>query len=437
MCRLTRLILIPLLLGLAACQNGGTPAAGEPDPAAQPPPAQAQAPPTLTPTLPAEAAAPDTPFSPRDTGEPMPGCTVQTLIRDPNATEVSLFRPVTPTDWVRGPADAAVTIIEYADFQCPFCGELAPILAQLEADYPADIRVVFRHFPLLDTHDKAALALAAAETAGFQGDFWGMHDLLYARQADWVNLPVEDFRTWVTERAGELGLNQNQFAAGLISQTYIEMAQQAYTDGASLGIPGTPFLIINGLIYNGPTDYDNLSIIVRLFALQKRQFTTCPPMIIDTAQTYLATIETLKGNIVVELYPDKAPIAVNNFIFLALNGWYDNITFHRVEPGFVAQAGDPSGTGFGGPGYAFINETNDLKFDKAGVFAMGNAGPDSNGSHFFITLGPAPHLDGGYTIFGQVIEGMDVALSLAPRNAEGGINQPPGDLIITIRIEER
>ncbi len=430
-------LLIFLTLLLTACQTGA------PAGTAEPAPADALAPtvtdtalaPTITP--PAISTPAGTDFIPEISGQPMDGCTVQTLIRDPNATETSLFRPVTDTDWVTGPEDAAVTIIEYGDFQCPICGELEPTLAQLRADYPEDVRFVFRHFPLINTHDKAALSLAAAEAAGFQDKFWEMHDLLYARQTEWSALSLPDFRTWVTAAAVELGLNENQFSGALISQTYADMAQNAFEEASGLGIPGTPFLIINGLIYNGPTDYDNLSVIVRLFALQRIQHTTCPPMIIDPAKTYLATIETVKGDIVVELYPDKAPLAVNNFVFLALSGWYDGITFHRVEPGYVAQAGDPSGTGFGGPGYAFINEISDLKFDKVGVFAMGNAGPDSNGSHFFITFAPAPALDGGYTIFGQVIEGLEVALALSPRDPTLGINQPPGDMIITITIEER
>ncbi|MGW8249034.1 MAG: peptidylprolyl isomerase, partial [Anaerolineales bacterium] len=159
-----------------------------------------------------------------------------------------------------------------------------------------------------------------------------------------------------------------------------------------------------------------LRAIVELKRLEKSQYDACPPMTIDPSRQYIATIKTEAGDIVVELYADKAPIAVNNFVFLAENGWYDGVTFHRVIEDFVAQAGDPSGTGFGGPGYAFVNETSDLKFDKPGVVAMANSGPDSNGSQFFITYTETPQLDGGYTIFGQVISGLDAAESLTPRD---------------------
>jgi cyclophilin family peptidyl-prolyl cis-trans isomerase len=141
---------------------------------------------------------------------------------------------------------------------------------------------------------------------------------------------------------------------------------------------------------------------------------------------------------VIELYAEEAPVAVNSFIFLAENDWFDGITFHRVLPGFVAQSGDPTGTGFGGPGYAFGNEISpDLKFDRAGLLGMANAGPDSNGSQFFITFGPVERLDGGYTIFGQVIEGMQVVESLTPRNPEESADLPPGDQILDVTIEEK
>ena len=139
-----------------------------------------------------------------------------------------------------------------------------------------------------------------------------------------------------------------------------------------------------------------------------------------------------------ELFPDVAPLTVNSFVFLVENGWFDGIIFHRVLPGFVAQAGDPTGTGMGGPGYAFKNETTpDLVFDRKGLLAMANSGPDTNGSQFFITYGPAENLNGGYTIFGEVIEGMDIAEGITPRDPSQGGLLPPGDVILTITIEEK
>ena len=312
------------------------------------------------------------------------------------------------------------------------------MLAQLEKDYPQDVRVVYRHFPLLSIHDKAALATQAAEAAGAQGEFWAMHDLLFERQSEWATLPVEEFQKWLIEQAAGLNLDGDQFQADLLSDATVAIAQDAWDSGVAANLPGTPFILVNGRYYSGPRDYWNLEAIVKMTMLEGRQFTECPPITIDSAKQYTATLKTEKGDIVLEFYSDVAPMAVNSFIFLARNGWFDGVTFHRVLPGFVAQAGDPTGTGFGGPGYAFDNEVSpDLKFDQAGVLGMANAGPGSNGSQFFITLGPTSHLDGGYTIFGRVIEGMDVVNSLTERNPEQNANLPPGDKILSVSIEER
>ncbi|MBK8615750.1 MAG: peptidylprolyl isomerase [Anaerolineales bacterium] len=159
-------------------------------------------------------------------------------------------------------------------------------------------------------------------------------------------------------------------------------------------------------------------------------------MTIDMSKTYMATVEMEKGGqFVLELYADKAPITVNSFVFLAREGFYDGVTFHRVLDGFMAQGGDPTGTGQGGPGYEFVNESSDLTFDKPGVLAMANAGPDTNGSQFFITFDAADFLNGGYTIFGQVTEGMDVVNAITRRDPDQ--NPPtPGDAIKTITITE-
>ncbi|MFC2054152.1 peptidylprolyl isomerase [Chloroflexota bacterium] len=158
---------------------------------------------------------------------------------------------------------------------------------------------------------------------------------------------------------------------------------------------------------------------------------------IDQTKEYVATIETEKGDITIELYAEEAPLAVNSFIFLVQDGWYDNVTFHRVVPGFVAQGGDPSGTGMGGPGYVFDNEVSpDLKFDQPGLLGMANSGPGTNGSQFFITYTSVPHLDGSYTIFGRVISGMDVVESLTPRDPSVSSDLPPGDMILSIKIEK-
>ena len=168
-----------------------------------------------------------------------------------------------------------------------------------------------------------------------------------------------------------------------------------------------------------------------------KQYDAPPPMTIDVNKEYFATVKMEKGGeFVIQLFPDKAPITVNNFVFLAREGYYDGTTFHRVLSDFMAQGGDPTGTGGGGPGYVFQNEDSDLTFDKAGVVAMANAGRDTNGSQFFITFGPQEYLNGGYTIFGQVVEGMDVVTDIRLRDPERNPTFT-GDVIESITIREQ
>ena len=171
--------------------------------------------------------------------------------------------------------------------------------------------------------------------------------------------------------------------------------------------------------------------------MEIKQYDSTPPMTIDTNTQYFATIKMANGGeFVIQLYPDKAPITVNSFVFLARDNFFDGITFHRVLEGFMAQGGDPTGTGMGGPGYEFVNEDSDLTFDKEGVVAMANAGRDTNGSQFFITFVPTPELNGGYTIFGQVIEGMDVVHGITRRDPQMGADFE-GDMIESITINEK
>jgi cyclophilin family peptidyl-prolyl cis-trans isomerase len=172
-------------------------------------------------------------------------------------------------------------------------------------------------------------------------------------------------------------------------------------------------------------------------ARKATQWSKAPEMQIDVNKQYLATLDTDRGQIVIELLPKAAPVTVNNFVFLARQGYYEGVTFHRVIPGFVAQGGDPTGTGAGGPGYFIPNEDSDLTFDGPGVVAMANSGRDRNGSQFFITYDALPTLNGGYTIFGRVTSGMEVALSLTPRDPSQNPNAPPGDKIKTVTFEEK
>ena len=160
--------------------------------------------------------------------------------------------------------------------------------------------------------------------------------------------------------------------------------------------------------------------------MANKQWSKPPAMQIDVKKKYTATIETSKGAIELELYPQHAPKTVNNFVFLARDGFYDGMTFHRVISNFMIQGGDPTGTGGGGPGYSFEDETkgNPLKHDT-GVFSMANAGPNTNGSQFFITHSPQLHLNGRHTVFGKVVKGQDVVNATSQ-----------GDQMLKVEIKE-
>jgi len=363
-------------------------------------------------------------------------CVALNIEPTPDATLSAYFPPAAAGDWRVGSEEAAVTFIMYGDFQCPYCAQLYPVLFRLQMDFPDDVQVVFRHIPL-SSHDKAVLAAQAAEAAGKQGHFFEMAEKLYAEQAGWVELTPQQFSGWLEDAAAAIGLDGTRFRDDFNSSEVRQRVSEAKQAVEHL-IPGTPFLLINGEPYiNRPRNYESLATIVEFIRLQKRQFTDCPPMQIRADHRYTATLQTEKGDIVIELYPQHAPMAVNSFVFLARQGWFDGMTFHRVIPGFVAQTGDPSGTGGGHAGYYFDNEISDLRFDKSGVVGMANSGPNTNGSQFFITYVPLPGLDGKYTVFGQVVAGMDVVQRLTPRDPAQGGSLPPGDLVKRVTINEQ
>jgi len=368
-------------------------------------------------------------------------CTVVSSVpATPDPTEAassSIFKPVSDADYTKGPADAAVTIIVYSDLQCSSCAGFESVLNQLSMDFPQDVRVVFRYYPNR-IHDKAMLSAQAAEAAGMQGKFWEMANQLFSQQGTWGVMSAADFETWVIGQASILKLDPERFISDMKSDAVVNKLKAILAEDETLSIPSLPFVLVNGTIWQGPRYYDGLATVINLELLKNKQVTGCPPMVIDVTKQYLAHLTTDRGEVVIQLYPDKAPFTVNSFIFLAKRGWFDGVTFHLVIPGLYAQSGDPSGTGYGSPGYAFANEISpDLKFDKPGVVGMANVGANSNSSQFFITFAAQPSMNGKYTIFGQVILGMDVVQKLTPRDTSKPGSLAPGDKIIKVTIEEK
>ena len=310
-------------------------------------------------------------------------------------------------------------------------------MAQFQSDNADSVQFVFRHLPLKSIHDKASLASQAAEAAALQGKFWEMHDVLMdsTNWSVWTALAATDFPNWLKENAGKVdGLDVDQFMKDLTSQKIVDAVELSYNSATQIGLSGTPsiYIFMDGDLYFTPDDgiapyYQTLDAIFQNYVLeQEKAYSQCPAMTIDVNKTYTATVKTTKGEFVMELYPKSAPLTVNSFIFLAKDGWFENVSFHRVIADFVAQTGDPTGTGIGGPGYHIKDEIDpNLLYDKEGVVGMANSGANTNGSQFFITHSPQPHLNGKHTVFGKVINGMDVV---------NAIRQ--GDVMETVTVEE-
>jgi cyclophilin family peptidyl-prolyl cis-trans isomerase len=287
---------------------------------------------------------------------------------------------------------------------------------------------------LTSIHDKAVITAEAAEAAGAQGKFWEMHDLIYEHQRDWAGLPANEMIAALSKYAQDIEIDVAQFSSDLETGKYREVVNQAYESAAGLGLGGTPTLFVNGQLYEGPRSDFYLIGLIRLFNYAGPQYDAPPPLTVDTSGTYFATFETSQGTFCAELFADKAPQTVNSFVFLANEGFYDGISFHRVLPDFVVQTGDPTGGGFGGPGYRFDDEFDpDLRHDAPGMLSMANAGANTNGSQFFITLRAVPDLDDKHAIFGQVIEGWDVVESLMPRDPQED-PYAPADTLIAVTI---
>jgi cyclophilin family peptidyl-prolyl cis-trans isomerase len=267
-----------------------------------------------------------------------------------------------------------------------------------------------------------------------------MHDLIFENQREWSSASPDQAQEMFVGYAADLGLDTQRFESELEQGTFRDIIMESYQQAGEQGLSGTPTLFINGEPFQAPLSYFWLDAFVRLGLLAEDQYEAPPEMVIDPQKQYRATIKTAKGDIVVELDAESAPVTVNNFVFLAREGWYDGVTFFRVLPGFVAQSGDPTNTGLGDPGYELPPEIGLLH--KSGAIAMARrsdqVNPErlSSGSQFYIALDEIPQLDGAYTVFGYVTEGMDVLEKITPRDPSQNPELPPGEEIITIEIEE-
>lgn len=434
------LVALAVLL-LGACSTAAAPTA-TPSPSSAAWPLATDAP-TLTRITPTPRATRTlTKIPPTATGTPadISPTPRSTATASPQPTaDAQAWLDVRADDWVRGPDDALVTLVEYADFQCPSCKAVIPWLTRLEDEHAENVRIVFRHRPLNGIHDKAQLAAEAAEAAGAQGAFWEMHDRLFEKQREWSVVNATRAQELFIGYAADLGLDTERFATDLENGVYEDKVQAGYQEATEHEVPGTPAFFINRQPFQAPLSYFWLDAFVQLELLAPRQYDAPPRMTIDPQKQYRATIKTEKGDIVLELDAENAPVTVNNFRFLAQAGWYDGVTFFNVRPGLVAQTGDPTNTGLGDPGYELPPEIG--LPHTTGAIAMARLSDEvnperlSSGSQFYVALEALPQLDGAYTVFGYVIEGMDVVRAITARDPSLNPDLPPGDEIITIEIE--
>lgn len=339
-------------------------------------------------------------------------------------------------DWIRGPDDATVTLLVYGDFQSPNTALLVEQIEILLARYPDELQYVYRIYPLLPVNNKSSLAGEAAISAASQGYFWEMHDLLFRDYDAWSNLSPEEFMAWLPNAVADTNIDPNQLEANLASRIFKPDMELAYTTGIESGIPGVPLLLINQAPYKLFIDPLNLEAAVSLEMLNTRQFEEYPPTVIDPSKEYYAHLQLNIGELVIQLFPESAPLAVNSFIFLAEQDWFDETGFHKVVPGLMIEGGDPSGTGFGGSGYYFQAEIDPaLKFDRAGMVGMSSLSPGVHSSQFFITLDASPAFDGTMTLFGRVIQGMELIDGLVSRDPMTDLLSPADVWIESVTIE--
>ncbi len=313
------------------------------------------------------------------------------------------------------------------------------MLEQLQEAYGDDMQFTYRHFPLTSIHDKSTLASVASEAAGNQGKFWEYHDMLFDRQQQWAGFSVDQAKDMFINMAFELGLDLDQFKADLDDADLIAKIDSSESAALQAGLGGTPTIFVNGYEFPSqqlPLSKEGVDFFLGLVRLVENQYDT-PEQVLYPAKSYQATVTTEAGDIVFDLMTDTAPINTNSFAFLAENGWYDNTTFHRVLPGFMAQGGDPTGLGLGWPGYRCTDEIVDgQQFDGPGYVAMANSGPNTNSAQFFITYAPAEHLNNDFTIIGKVVSGQDVVDALTPRDPDQKPNFM-GDTILSVKISEK
>lgn len=327
---------------------------------------------------------------------------------------------VNENDWTFGPASSSITIIEYSDFQCPYCAKTSPVLQQLAEKYPNDVQIVYRYYPL-SFHSYAMITAMAAEAAGMQKGFWPYAEALFAKQDEWSVMQSTDIEPYLLKLASSQGLDADKFKTDMNSDVVQAKIKADMALGDSQGVTYTPFIMLNGMEQK---DHSLTALSSAVDSLMQGN-AICPLMDVDLSKTYTATIETTKGNIVINLLGDSSPYAVTNFIQQAKGNAYKDRTFYKIindtqsKDGIqVVLAGNENGSE---ASYTVRADQNTLEFDRKGLVGMADS------TNFFITLATQKKLTGSYVVFGEVTSGMKIVEEMTQ----------PGLVIQNITITEK
>jgi cyclophilin family peptidyl-prolyl cis-trans isomerase/protein-disulfide isomerase len=362
---------------------------------------------------------------------------IPSLIAVPTQTRIP-YPALSAKDWIRASSSASSTIMFYCDYQLIACGNVYAEILQLMQLHPSEIGLIYRHYPLVMFNDKALLASMVAESAGIQGKFWEMHDILFDQQDEWLMLSGEDFIHWAVGSIEEMGLQPDDFRAALDDEALRQSILLSLQAAVEAGIGSAPTIFIGEHQLLLPPNLPNLEAAYQLDRLREKQFNSYPEMIIEPDLTYIARLLVDQGEVVIQLFPGRSPLGVNSFVFLVEHNWYEGSGIHRVLPGALVELGDPSGTGLGNPGYHFPTETDPaLNFAEKGTVALVSSGPGLSSGQFFISLSSLPEFDGSRTIIGRVISGIELLEGLKPRDPLAHLLQPYEMSIHAIQIEVR
>ena len=322
----------------------------------------------------------------------------------------SAIHPTSEHDVATGPPDARMNIVAYINAENPDSIAAVPALLKFQANHSNDTRLAFRYKPIRGSA-KGELAARAIEAGRHYGSEWAMLVLIITGHPEWASLSIDDFEAWLAQKAGTLAIDPTEFNTLLSGgETAKAISTSSQETSASI-VPRTPFIIVNNKEMTLGNRSPSLDEIYRLVLLEDRQFATCPEVTVDPNTTYQAVLHTTRGAITINIITNWAPLTTNSFIFLARSNWYDNVPFFNVLPGISAITGDPSGTGYGTPGYITTRELTDVRA-SAGLITMAPSGPDHNSSQFSILLSDDPELYSSYdnnTAIGKITGGLNTA----------------------------